>query len=340
MKPERALHVMNSLFRYSGRVSRLMAVDNILPKSYLTEVLPLLNTPADMEIFYEVKADLSEQEMAVLAQSGVTQIQPGVEALATSTLKLMKKGTTVFQNLKLLKMCALYGVQPHWNLLVGFPGEGEDVYRRYVEAIPGLVHLYPPSGAYPVRFDRFSPYHYEAEKYSLDLQPLAYYSLIYPFDDADLKKFAYYFADENPQAEYFTTMAKWIGKLRARVAHWPARWNDPGQIPPRLYFKQGSEVVYDSRSGAVIEHQVGRTGKAVLEYLAKPTRIEDLVKVFASLDGPGVLDEIARLEEKNLIFKEQDRVFSLVLDSEHGSQRAKHVAAAVPARGPEVHAAP
>jgi hypothetical protein len=99
-------------------------------------------------------------------------------------------------------------------------------------------------------------------------------------------------------------------------------------------------VVYDSRSGAVIEHQVGRAGKAVLEYLAKPTRIEDLVKVFASLDGPGVLDEIARLEEKNLIFKEQDRVFSLVLDSEHGSQRAKHVAAAVPARGPEVHAAP
>ncbi len=136
-----------------------------------------------MEIFYEVKADLNEEEIAVLAKSGVTQIQPGIEALATSTLKLMKKGTTVFQNLKLLKLCSLYGVQPHWNLLLGFPGESEETYRKYVEMLPLLTHLHPPSGAYPVRFDRFSPYYYQAESYGLDLRPLDFYALIYPFKE-------------------------------------------------------------------------------------------------------------------------------------------------------------
>lgn len=327
MKPERALHLMNSLFRYSGKVLRLMAVDNILPKSYLTDVLPHLHTPAGMEIFYEVKADLSEQEMAVLAQAGVTQIQPGVEALATTTLKLMKKGTTVFQNLKLLKLCALYGVQPHWNLLVGFPGEGEEVYRKYVEVIPSLLHLYPPSGAYPVRFDRFSPYHDEAEKYQLDLQPLAYYRLIYPFDDGDLKDFAYYFADENPEAKYFTAMAKWIGKLRARVVQWQARWNSPGQIPPRLYFRQGSDAIYDSRSGIAIEHRVGTAARALLEYLARPSRVEDLPRAFSSMSSSAISDEIGRLEEKHLLFREDDRVFSLVLDGDHDSRHEGQAAA-------------
>jgi ribosomal peptide maturation radical SAM protein 1 len=316
-KPEVAIELFNSLFQYSGKVSRLMAVDNILPKSYLQQVLPFLNTPSDMEIFYEVKADLSEQDMAVLAKSGVKQIQPGIEALATPTLKLMKKGTTVFQNLKLLKLCALYDVQPHWNLLVGFPGEGEDSYRIYVDAIPRLLHLPPPSGAYPVRFDRFSPYHDQAEKYGLDLLPLDFYSLIYPFEKADLKEFAYYFADQNLQAEYFITMAKWIGKVRAKVTQWQKRWNDAGQIPPRLRMKGDSDIIYDSRSGSVVEHRIGELGHAILKHLAKPTRTEELFRVFHE---ETVAEQIAQLREHGLLFQEDDRIFSLVLEDEHGNR--------------------
>ena len=316
-KPEVAIDLFKSLFQYSGKVSRLMAVDNILPKSYLQQVLPFLNTPPDMEIFYEVKADLSEQDMAVLAKSGVKQIQPGIEALATPTLKLMKKGTTVFQNLKLLKLCALYSVQPHWNLLLGFPGEGEESYRIYVDAIPRLLHLYPPSGAYPVRFDRFSPYHDQAEKYGLDLLPLDFYSLIYPFDKADLEQFAYYFADQNLRAEYFITMAKWIGKVRAKVTQWQKRWNDSSQLPPRLLFKNGSQVVYDSRSGSVVEHCVGEMGEAILKHLAKPTRMEELLRLFPPAAVP---EQIAQLQEYGLLFQEDDRIFSLVLEEDHGSR--------------------
>lgn len=316
-KPELAIELFNSLFQYSGKVSRVMAVDNILPKSYLQQVLPFLNTPPDMEIFYEVKADLSEQDVAVLAKAGVKQIQPGIEALATPTLKLMKKGTTVFQNLKLLKLCALYDVQPHWNLLVGFPGEGEESYRIYVDSIPRLFHLYPPSGAYPVRFDRFSPYHNQADKYGLDLLPLDFYSLIYPFDKEDLKQFAYYFADQNLRAEYFICMAKWIGKVRAKVIQWQKRWNDSGSLPPRLRFKGDSQTIYDSRSGSVVEYHVGEIGEAILKHLAKPTRMEELLRAFPE----GVVSQrIAQLQEYGLLFQEDDRIFSLVLEDEHGSR--------------------
>lgn len=323
-KPDLAIGLFNSLFRYSGKVSRLMAVDNILPKSYLQHVLPFLNTPADMEIFYEVKADLSEQDMAVLARSGVRQIQPGIEALATPTLKLMKKGTTVFQNLKLLKLCALYEVQPHWNLLVGFPGEGEESYRIYVDAIPRLFHLYPPSGAYPVRFDRFSPYHDQAEKYGLDLLPLDFYSLIYPFDNADLKQFAYYFADRNLRAEYFITMAKWIGKVRAKVTQWQKRWNDPGAVAPRLRFKGDSQTIYDSRSGSVVEHHIGEMGAAILRHLVKPTRMEDLFRTFPETTAA---QQVNQLKEYGLLFQEDDRLFSLVLEDEHGSRLSRSIPA-------------
>ena len=149
MKPLVAIQLFKVLFKYSGIVAQLQAVDNILPKSYLAEVLPFLDTPSNMDIFYEVKADLSDENVETLARARVKSIQPGIEALATSTLKLMKKGTTAFQNIKLLKSCALHGVVPAWNLLVGFPGETKDVYRRYVDVIPLLTHLHPPSGSFP-----------------------------------------------------------------------------------------------------------------------------------------------------------------------------------------------
>ena len=58
----------------------------------------------------------------------------------------MRKGTTAFQNIGLLKECLAHGVVPDWNLLIGFPGEPEQVFEKYVRDLPKLVHL-PPPGA-------------------------------------------------------------------------------------------------------------------------------------------------------------------------------------------------
>lgn len=338
MSPDRAIALFNSLFRYSGQVFRLSAVDNILPKSYLKDVLPKLETPAAMNIFYEVKADLSEEDVASLARARVNRIQPGIESLATSTLKLMKKGTTVFQNLALLKRCALYDIQPIWNLLVGFPGETDVVYQRYMDVLPLVFHLPPPTGVYPVRFDRFSPYHTQARTYGLDLHPLDFYSLIYPFEKADFYDFAYYFADRNIQAEYFTAVARWLGKLRAKISTWQALWSKSRDgEPPRLCFID-KNTIYDSRSGQPVEHYLGEKGTLVLQHLAKPTRIEDLSKTFERLHKMDISEEVAGLEEKGLIFQEGDRLFSLLLEDKYGSRRlvsseqaAQHPASAMPA---------
>jgi ribosomal peptide maturation radical SAM protein 1 len=316
MKPELAIQQFRSLFQYSGTVTMLEAVDNILPKSYLKDVLPFLETPSDMQIFYEVKADLSEGDFAVLAKAKVKHIQPGIESLATSTLKLMKKGTTAFQNVNFLKMCVLYEIKPYWNLLVGFPGEGAEVYRQYLDIIPPLVHLEPPSGVFPVRFDRFSPYYNQAQSYGLDLHPMDFYSFIYPFDEAALQEFAYYFADRNVMAEYFTTVAQWIGKLQAVVTRWQARWKDSKPNLPRLEFKGDSDIIYDSRSESVVEYPVGPSGKAILNYLSKPTCTEELVKVFSPQYGPDFAQQIEFLKEKNLVFQEGERLISLVVNGE------------------------
>jgi ribosomal peptide maturation radical SAM protein 1 len=314
MSPDLALKQFESLFEFAPQVSRMEAVDNILPKSYFQEVLPHIKTPENVSLFYEVKADLSESDVQTLAKARVKIIQPGIESLATSTLKLMKKGTSAFRNLALLKFCAMYGIEPAWNLLIGFPGEGADVYRKYLDDLPLLTHLYPPSGVYPVRFDRYSPYFVKAQEYGLDLHPLDYYSMIYPFSGDALSNLAYYFADFNIGAEYAQTVSQWIGKIREKVNLWIESWKSDDEHPVLLLYKAGDQhMIRDSRSGKLQEYPISAVSARILKLMAETKRIGDVNKEFTNGSSIDAAKEIAILREKGLLFAEENRFMSLAL---------------------------
>jgi magnesium-protoporphyrin IX monomethyl ester (oxidative) cyclase len=317
MSREKALELFNSLFEYADRCSRFNCVDNILARNYLTEVFPYLETPPQVSLFYEVKADLTENELATLSKARVRTVQPGIESLATSTLKLMKKGTSAFRNLLLLRNCLVYDICPEWNLLIGFPGEGEDVYRKYLNDLPLLTHLPPPSGVFPVRFDRYSPYFVRAREYELDLHPVEYYELIYPFGEESLSNLAYYFTDRNLRAKYFLAAAKWMGKLRAKFDVWWKLWHD-GPSYPELYLKRvdGGHVVHDTRTGELIEHPLSELALGVLNLMIKPQRIVNVADALGHLPGFDAAREVSSLQAKGLLFQEGELFLSLVLPRE------------------------
>ena len=59
------------------------AVDNILDMRYLTELFPALvaQQQPTIEMFFEVKANLTRAQLRLMAEGGVTHIQPGLESL-------------------------------------------------------------------------------------------------------------------------------------------------------------------------------------------------------------------------------------------------------------------
>ena len=326
MQPQKAIAYFNSVFDYADECTYFNCVDNILPRNYTKEVLPFLNTPSHVTLFYEVKADLCEADIQRLAQARVTFIQPGIEALSTSTLKLMKKGTTAFQNLRLLKHCVTHEVFPTWNLLVGFPGEKEEVYHKYLQDLPRLAHLPPPTAAIPIRFDRYSPYFTLAQEYGLDLVPFAFYELVYPFSQESLARLAYYFTNQNQQADYILMCHKWFGKISAQVEQWKSAWWPRGEMQapwgqyyqqnrPQLLFKQQGHatLIYDSRSSNNLKYQISDTTKQILQYLDQPHKKADLLKQFAHLSSSDIEQEMAFLQERELLFEEDGRFLSLVL---------------------------
>jgi hypothetical protein len=135
------------------------------------------------------------EQVRLLRSSGCSWLQPGIENLSTPVLKLMRKGVTSIQNIRLLKWAAELGVSLAWNMLAGFPGENPEDFAKMAAFIPSLAHLQPPINECSlVRLDRYSPlYGTHKEMGYTNVRPVDSYAEVYPFESTIVSRMAYYF---------------------------------------------------------------------------------------------------------------------------------------------------
>lgn len=191
--PARALAEITALVDAYG-VSVISVVDNILDMRYFRNVLPSLAEGPPLELFWEIKANLSRKQVRTLAAAGARSVQPGIESMSDAVLDLLAKGTTMRRNVQLLKWGREYGVKIEWNLLFGAPGEDPGEYARQTELFEHLSFLDPPGACGPVRLDRFSPYHSDPGRFGIvNVRPTASYRYLYDVPAAELDQIAYYF---------------------------------------------------------------------------------------------------------------------------------------------------
>ena len=55
----------------------------------------------------------------MMAQAGITAIQPGLESMSSRVLSLMRKGVRAAQNINVLRWALYYGIDVSWNVLWG-----------------------------------------------------------------------------------------------------------------------------------------------------------------------------------------------------------------------------
>ena len=211
-------------------IDTVEVVDNILDMKYFRGLIPeLAKLEGNLQLFWEVKANLTREQVEQLAKARIRRIQPGIESLSNRVLGLMRKGTTALRNVQLLKWCKQYGIAVDWNILYGFPGERRRDYDATLAMLPALRGLQPPTACGPVRLDRFSPYFNTPEAFGLaEVRPAPAYAHIYPFPRSALDQIAYFFEynyrpDVDPASAAADVVAyanEWIanpehGELRA-----------------------------------------------------------------------------------------------------------------------------
>jgi ribosomal peptide maturation radical SAM protein 1 len=310
--------VVADLTTLAGRYRHLdfQVVDSILAIDYFRDVLPRLRDSGyDLRIFWETKSNLKKEQVRLLREAGVVEIQPGIESLSTPILERMRKGVTAFQNIRLLKWCAEYGIRPHWNVIYGFPGEPPEEYARMADTVPSLTHLQPPWWN-PLALHRFSPYHSRPHEFGIEIAgPRWWLAHVYPVDSETLNDLAYAFEyrhlDGRRPETYGAPMALAVEAWRAG---WPASYRS-------LRYRRGPDFlsILDRRPGQdFTDYTFGSDEGAV--YLAcedGATAAEACARVRESdgvdIDVNEAEEFLGQMVKLRLMYAEKNRYLALAL---------------------------
>jgi ribosomal peptide maturation radical SAM protein 1 len=233
-------------------VKQLSSVDNILDVRHIAALFPRLrDSGLGVELFYEVKANLRFDQLAVLKAGGVTAIQPGLESLSNQVLRLMKKGCTALQNIQLLRWCKELGMTVAWNILSGFPGESAEAYEAMAALMPLLMHLPAPVACAPIRLDRFSPLFTQCAQLGLSrVRPKPAYYYVFPFGRLELERIAYFFDFDYSDGRH---PEEYTAALHRAVASWWRAALQPDEQQPHLdatWISRDEVVIRDTRDCA------------------------------------------------------------------------------------------
>lgn len=120
--------------RYSN--TRVIFMDNIIRHKGVSELARGLSSLGkDLDIFYEMRASIRPREILAMWEAGLNRAQFGVEALSSSLLRRIGKGTRTIQNLEVMKICYELGIQSYANLIVDFPGSTEQEVQETCQNI-------------------------------------------------------------------------------------------------------------------------------------------------------------------------------------------------------------
>ncbi len=115
---------------------------------------------------------LTVEDLKLLRRAGMSQIAHGAESGSPKVLKLMNK---TFQNADTIygaaEKCVLAGIRPSFNVIFGFPGEGEAERRQTIDLVMRICRRYPGTEFWTNIFTPYpgAPITGHAEQLGIDL---------------------------------------------------------------------------------------------------------------------------------------------------------------------------
>lgn len=314
---DRVIHELEEVADRTG-IHRIELVDNILDMKAFDTWLPRMAASGrPWSLFVEVKSNLREEQVRLMAEAGLRWLQPGIESLDSRLLALMRKGARSWQQVQLLKLAREHGIFLFWNLLVGFPGEEDEWHAETARLLPALFHLQPPSTVTAIRYDRFSPYFEKQAEFGLDLEPHPLTEAYYPFPLEDRVALSYHFQRRDKPLN-----GRPSGPGHEALERETRRWRQAfTPLAPTLWMRDLGErlAIADTRPGAgEVEFEIDGLQRAVVLAASQAVTPDALSRECAALLGrapeAGELAEaLEALQARRLVVGLDGRWLSLVL---------------------------
>jgi len=291
----------------------IIMVDNIIDLKYFKNLLPqLVSEGLNLRVHYEVKSNLTPEQVSLLKDAGVVNVQPGIENLNSRVLKLMAKGIGGCHNVQTLRDCEEKGLTISWNYLYGFPGELEQDYSDIIDQMPAMVHLTPPSVVVRFALERFSPSFEKPELGFPERWPASFYPIVYNLPREELMEMAYLF--ETPPQGLQGDAAR---RLKAAADKWQEVYTDS-----ELRYRDDGQNIYieDRRAGWTPADHIYTDPYQVTLFrvVRRPqtpaSAAEALKKAGFEVSAEKVAQDLAGWRKEGLVFEDGGKFISLALE--------------------------
>lgn len=299
----------------TGRVLSVAFMDNALPPAQSRHTLELLAEQGkELQYFAELRANTPRLVLEQLGSSGMSEVQIGIEALSSSLLRKMNKGTTALDNLVIMKHCEALGLKNLANLILHFPGSDETDVSETLEALRFARVFRPPRIVY-FWLGRHSPVWQQPRQFGLKaVFNHPFYKYLFPADIYRRVRFPIqdYRGDKQVQRRL------WRPVDRA-VRQWQQDYEQlrhQASAGPILIRQDGGSflIIREKRiSEEPINHRLEGHSRKIYLFCDLPRPLEEVCQRFASLPADRIRAFTAMMIDKGLMYEDKGRILSLAV---------------------------
>jgi ribosomal peptide maturation radical SAM protein 1 len=288
-------------------------MDNVLPKKEAIDIFGQITAlDKDLRLFGEVRATTPWRELKAMADCGMREVQIGIEALSSSLLKKLHKGTSAIQNLEIMKNCEALGIRNISNLILQFPGSNE---QDVAETLKTLEFANP---FYPLKAVNFwlgleSPVWQNPKKFGIQaVFNHPNWSILFPeeiYRTLPLMIQAY---------RGDLTYQKKIWKpVRKKISDWQTQYaetqRDPGDTPI-LSFRDGREFMIIRQKRFRAEpavHRLVGASREIYLFCQQHRPIKTIFSAYPDIPDDTIVKFLSMMVDKKLMFAEKNKYLSL-----------------------------
>jgi ribosomal peptide maturation radical SAM protein 1 len=309
--------VISEIDRITGKYQILSVAftDNVIPKKISGNVFKEISKLGkDFQLFCELRADASFEELKEMKKAGLSEVQAGIESLSTSLLQRIHKGTSAIQNLEFMKNCEALGIQNRSNLILYFPGSSDTEVKETLFSLEYAFPFHPLKGvAFWLGVE--SPVWADPKSYGIQrVFNHPNYRWIFPrgFADGCSMMIQAYRGDLKEQRR------KWA-PVRRRLAEWKSaygRLNEKFPRRPILSYRDGKEfiLIEERRLNAPpVRHRLTGTSRSIYLFCQSRRSIQDILTRFDKMTTDKVNPFLRMMVHKKLMFQEKELYLSLAV---------------------------
>ena len=246
--------------------------------------------------------------------AGMQELQIGIEALSTSLLKKLHKGTSAVQNLEIMRNCEALGIVNSSNLILHFPGSEE---QDVAETLRNLEFALPFRPLQTVKFwlGLGSPVWQNPELYGIKaVFNHPNWSHLFPQEIFYAMEFMIqaYRGDIGFQQRIWRPVFK-------KVAWWQKMYTALHQgpnMPPILSFRDGRDFMIITQrqyqAESILHRLVGQS-RLIYLFCMQHRSLKRICNRFPALAADKIVTFLKMMVDKKLMFNENDKYLSLAI---------------------------